>query len=49
MRFEECRVTRKATARLCEFLRRKQILETIGFCRVSFEDYTDFKKIMEGI
>ena len=49
LRFEECRVTRKATARLCEFLRRKQILETIGFCRVSFEDYTDFKKIMEGI
>ena len=49
LRFEECRFTRKAAAALTEFMKNKQILETMGFHRISFEDVVDFKKIMEGI
>ena len=49
LRFEECRFSRKAVATLSEFLKTKQILETLGFCRISFEDIIDFKKISEGV
>ena len=49
LRFEECRFSRKAAHFLAEFLKYKQILETIGFHKISFEDIIDFKKIVEGV
>ena len=49
LRFEECRFSRKAAATLSEFMKTKQILETLGFCRISFEDIVDFKKILECV
>jgi len=49
LRFEECRISRKAAQSLHDWLRKKTILETIGFAKITFEDIFDFKKIMEGI
>ena len=49
LRLEETRIMKKAASYLADFLRQHPILETIGFARVTFEDFTDFKKIMEGV
>ena len=49
LRFEECRITRKAANTLAEFLKKKNILETLGMVKVTFEDVFDFKKILEGV
>ena len=49
LRFEECKLTRKAAAFLSEWLKNKALIETICFLRVTFEDLTDFKKVTEGV
>ena len=49
LRFEECRITRKAVTALSEFFKKKSILETFGLVKTTFEDIIDFKKIMEGV
>ena len=49
LRFEDCRLVRKAAQVLSEWLKHKSILDTIAFSKVAFEDIIDFKKISEGI
>ena len=49
LRFEECRFSRKACALLSDFMKNKNILETISFSKIAFEDNIDFKRILEGI
>ena len=49
MRFEECKVSRKAATLFSEWLKTNARVETLCFLKVGFEDHSDFKKITEGI
>jgi hypothetical protein len=49
LRFEECRISRKAAANLSEFLKKHEIIETLGLVKTTFEDNLDFKRVMEGV
>lgn len=49
LRFEECKIQKKAAYILSEWLKNKALIETLGLIKVTFEDVHDFKKITEGI
>lgn len=49
LRFEECKIQKKAASILSEWLKEKAMISTIGLIRVTFEDAHDFKKITEGV
>jgi hypothetical protein len=38
LRLEECRISRKAIARLIDFCKTKNIIESLGLHKVSFDD-----------
>ena len=49
LRFEECKIQKKAASILSEWLKNKAQIETLGLIKVTFEDVHDFKKITEGM
>jgi len=38
LRFEECRISKRAATSLSEFFKKKLIIETLGLVKIQFED-----------
>ena len=49
LRFEECRLLKKAVLRLIEFCKTTSIIESLGLIKVSFDDGQDFKRLVEAV
>ena len=49
LRFEECRLLKKAVLRLIEFCKSTAIIESLGLMKVSFDDGQDFKRLVEAV
>jgi hypothetical protein len=49
LRFEECQLRKRAVARLIDFCRSTNIIESLGLIKVTFEDGQDFKRLVEAV
>ena len=49
LRFEECRLLKKAVLRLIEFCKTTTIIESLHLVKTSFDDGQDFKRLVEAV
>ena len=49
LRFEECRLLKKAVQRLIEFCKTTNIIESLSLFKTTFDDGQDFKRLVEAI
>lgn len=49
LRFEECRLLKKAVQRLIEFCKSTNIIESLALFKTTFDDGQDFKKLVEAV
>ena len=49
LRFEECRLLKKAVPRLIEFCKTTDIIESLGLVKTTFDDTQDFKRLVEAV
>ena len=46
LRFEECKIMKRAVTRLVQFLSSTKALISFGICKITFDDAQDFKKLI---
>ena len=49
LRFEECRLLKKAVHRLIEFCKNESCIESLQLFKTTFDDGQDFKKLVEAV
>lgn len=49
LRFEDCRLLKKAVLKLIDFCKSTSIIESLALSKVSFDDGQDFKRLVEAV
>ena len=49
LRFEECKIMKRAVQKLIDFCQSTNIIESLGLVKISFDDGQDFKRLVEAI